>query len=451
MDGDGELRLTLMATLAQEESRKVSERVKAGQKISRDNGVLYGTGNIIGYDRVDGKYVINPEQGETVRIIFDLYLQGYGEKKLVSELTRLHRKDGYGNVSWSCSKISRILRNSTYKGYQAYLKSFSNNYLEQKRVKNHNEDTYIYVKGDFEPIVSEENWDKCEAIRKSRTTTVMKNGRPQNFGKPNPKDVWTPRMRCKCGSTFHRCKWRANKRGDEAFGYQCYSQLNKGSKSLREKNGLPTEGYCDIRMVGDWKLELMAKTILEGIWTSRKEAVQTAYQMICDCAISDTVENKAVDLALDGKIARLKAKIEGFMNMRAEGELTKAEYADMKAKADSELAELIEMQIAAVSGNPEKMDLPDLNAVRLALDELVDFSKPVISRDVVNKFIAKVTPMGNNTFQWDINFSGNDTQPIYSKVDGRRNRATVSVAEEGADALPLHIGCAITRKAKTPT
>ena len=51
MDGDGELRLTIMATLAQEESRKVSERVKAGQKISRDNGVLYGNGNILGYDR----------------------------------------------------------------------------------------------------------------------------------------------------------------------------------------------------------------------------------------------------------------------------------------------------------------------------------------------------------------------------------------------------------------
>ena len=78
MDGDGELRLSLMATLAQEESRKTSERVKAGQKISRDNGVLYGNGNILGYDRVGETYVINEEQAETVRMIFDLYLQGYG-------------------------------------------------------------------------------------------------------------------------------------------------------------------------------------------------------------------------------------------------------------------------------------------------------------------------------------------------------------------------------------
>ena len=62
MDGDGELRLSLMATLAQEESRKTSERVKAGQKISRDNGVLYGNGNILGYDRVGDTYIINEEK-----------------------------------------------------------------------------------------------------------------------------------------------------------------------------------------------------------------------------------------------------------------------------------------------------------------------------------------------------------------------------------------------------
>ncbi len=94
MDGDGELRLTIMATLAQEESRKVSERVRAGQKISRENGVLYGNGNIIGYDRVGSTYVINEEQAETVRIIFDLYLQGAGQTKIAS----LSQKDS-GAVS----------------------------------------------------------------------------------------------------------------------------------------------------------------------------------------------------------------------------------------------------------------------------------------------------------------------------------------------------------------
>lgn len=83
LDNDGELRLSIMSTLAQEESRKISERVLAGQKISRQKGVLYGNGNILGYRRVEGTYVIEPEQAYTVRKIFDLYAAGLGYKKSV--------------------------------------------------------------------------------------------------------------------------------------------------------------------------------------------------------------------------------------------------------------------------------------------------------------------------------------------------------------------------------
>ena len=77
-DSDGELRLTIMATLAQDESRKTSIRVKSGQQTSMENGVFYGNGNILGYDRVGKKMVINPEQAKTVRMIYDMYLDGKG-------------------------------------------------------------------------------------------------------------------------------------------------------------------------------------------------------------------------------------------------------------------------------------------------------------------------------------------------------------------------------------
>ncbi len=132
MDNDGELRLTIMATLAQEESRKTSERVRVGQKISRDNGVLYGNGNILGYDRLGDTYVINEEQAETIRIIYELYLKGYGFNRIVNELVRLKRKDSSGLVRWEATKVSRILHNATYKGYQGYYDSIyaaNNKYL----------------------------------------------------------------------------------------------------------------------------------------------------------------------------------------------------------------------------------------------------------------------------------------------------------------------------------
>ena len=80
-DTDGELRLTLMATLAQNESKKTSVRVKAGQKISFENGVLYGNGNILGYDRVGRELVVNPEQAETVKMIFNMYHDGLSYKR----------------------------------------------------------------------------------------------------------------------------------------------------------------------------------------------------------------------------------------------------------------------------------------------------------------------------------------------------------------------------------
>ena len=71
-DEDGELRLSIMATLAQNESKKISQRVKAGQMISFKNGILYGNGNILGYDRVGDQLIVNKEQAETVRRIFQL-------------------------------------------------------------------------------------------------------------------------------------------------------------------------------------------------------------------------------------------------------------------------------------------------------------------------------------------------------------------------------------------
>ena len=114
---DGELRLTIMSSMAQDESRKISERVKAGQKISREKHVLYGSGNILGYRRENGTYVPDPDQAETVRLIFQMYSTGEnGLGKIVNELYRLGRLDAGGHVSWDASKVSRVLHNATYKG-----------------------------------------------------------------------------------------------------------------------------------------------------------------------------------------------------------------------------------------------------------------------------------------------------------------------------------------------
>lgn len=295
MDGDGELRLTIMATLAQEESRKVSERVRAGQHISRTKGTIYGNGNILGYDRVGGTYVINEEQAETVRMIYDMYLKDdMGATRIANELCRRRRLAASGEVKWTASNVGRVLSNPTYMGYMAYGKSFSNNYLEQKRINNHNSETYMLVKADFEPIVSEEEWYEVEKIRKRRRgELVCPRKRKTPFGeetitKPirESHDIWNKRLRCTCGHTFRKNRWHKNKYKETSYGYQCYNQLNNGSARKRAKQGLSTEGYCNVQMVADWKLEVMCKILMEEIWTNRKDAIWKVEQILKECCHS---------------------------------------------------------------------------------------------------------------------------------------------------------------------
>mgnify|MGYP003427120983 FL=1 len=201
MDGDGELRLTLMATLAQEESRKVSERVRAGQRISRENGMLYGNGNILGYERVSNTYIINKEQSETVKMIFDLYEDGNGGMKIANALTENKRKNSSGAVRWSYGNIIRIITNATYKGCICYNKSQSNGFLEQKRILNPDRDSYVHIKGDFEPIITDEQWERCNALLKlkKQPTYVDRNGKEVSTGRTLSSDIWTNKLRCTCG------------------------------------------------------------------------------------------------------------------------------------------------------------------------------------------------------------------------------------------------------------
>lgn len=241
MDNDGELRLSLMATLAQEESRKISERVLAGQRMSREKKVLYGNGNILGYDldKANNTYVINEEQAETVRMIFEQYATGDGLTKVAKTLMEKGRKDGAGHVNWDASKVTRVLRKATYMGYCVYNRSRTVDYLEHRRVNNTDEDTYVMVKGDFPAIIDEELWYKCNAIRKGRTRHLLdENGKPRRYGGTIAKNVWVTKLVCSCGAKFRRCLWQTKADGTQTWGFECYRHTKRSLQFLQQ-HGLP--------------------------------------------------------------------------------------------------------------------------------------------------------------------------------------------------------------------
>lgn len=406
MDGDGELRLTIMATLAQEESRKISERVLAGQAVCRENGVLFGNGNIIGYDRANGTYVINEEQAETIRAIFELYAMGYGEKAICNELTVRGCKDGHGNVKWSCVKISRTLRNATYKGYICYNKSRVNNFLEKKRIKNLDEDSFMLVRGNFEPIVSEELWDRCKKIRESRIRERnMPDGEMRRLGSNRPKYLWSRKLQCRCGGNFRRFRWRViQETGVQIFGYECYRRKRNASKAYLEKHGAEAAEVCDAHSIPEWKLELMAKQIFSRIWGDQKEAVLLVCEMLTQCAkIGPTFIE--LNSGLEQQIKKLEERLTKYTEMRADGELDKEQYAQMSKDTKAKLKQLkAEQQAAMTPEETSEAAAFDLNAVRQALQQMIDLAQPKIADGVVDEFVETITPVQDYSYRWKLCF-----------------------------------------------
>lgn len=406
MDNDGELRLTIMATLAQEESRKTSERVRAGQKISRDNGVLYGNGNILGYDRLGDTYVINEDQAETVRIIYDLYLKGNGFNKIVNELVRLKRKDSSGLVRWDATKVSRILHNATYKGYQGYYKSHKNNHLDQKTIINRDEDTYLYVKGRFTPIISEEVWDKCKALRESKLTLrKTQEGKLERTGTRTSEDIWAKRLICRCGHRMRKDRWHVNKTG-LTYGYKCYNVLNNGSKQTRIDAGLDADKYCDMGTIADWKFDLMLRELLKALNLNNDDLIKKAYNQFENSYTKETKEARVLRDA-EAKLRKIRIKLENLTEMRVNGEIDKQEYSALKAKINGEMLiaekEIDDIKRVVLEEERKATPLVSIDFFRSMAVEDLDFTKPIRHSALVNTMIKKIVPNTSLDFKWHLN------------------------------------------------
>lgn len=170
---DAELRLTIMSSIAQDEVRKISERVKFGFKRAIENGVVLGNSKIWGYEKQEGRLVVNEREAELVRLIFDLYAnQKMGIRTIAGYLTEHTYFNKKGN-SFSFSTIKGILTNPKYKGYYCGGKTHKYDYKRSDR-KMIPEDEWVLFKDEenVPPIVTEELWEKANLILDKRAAMV---------------------------------------------------------------------------------------------------------------------------------------------------------------------------------------------------------------------------------------------------------------------------------------
>ena len=222
LDSKGELLITIMSSLAQEESRSISENVTWGQRkrfAAGKSSVAYS--HFLGYDRgKDGKMIINPEQAEVVRKIYRMFLSGFTYHSIAKKLTEEGIPTPAGKTTWHPSAIRSILTNEKYKGDALLQKRFTVDFLTKKVKNNEGEVPQYYVEGDHEAIITPAAFDMVQHEIAAR----RKHG-----ARHSGVSIFSSKIRCgECGGWYGAKVWHSTDRYRRVI-YQCNRKFKGGN------------------------------------------------------------------------------------------------------------------------------------------------------------------------------------------------------------------------------
>lgn len=220
-DGKGELLITIMSSLAQEESRSISENCTWGQrKRMADGRVSVPFDHFLGYDRGEhGELVINEEQAKTVRLIYDLFLQGLTPHTIANRLTAMGILTPRRKAKWNQGTVKSILTNEKYKGDALMQKCYTADFLTKKQVPNNGVLPQYYVEGDHEAIIPPETFELVQQ------EMLRRNNRDNRY---SGVDIFASRIVCgECGSYYGAKVWHSNSKYRRII-YRCNHKYHDG-------------------------------------------------------------------------------------------------------------------------------------------------------------------------------------------------------------------------------
>ena len=221
LDGDAELRLAIMSSIAQEESRRTSERVKWGQKRQMEQGVVFGR-SMLGYDVKDGKMTINEEGAEVVRRIFHKFVhEGKGTYVICREL----QEEGIAPMrgkAWCNTVILRLLRNEKYCGDLVQKKTYTPDYLSHEKKYNKGQEEFVIIKNHHVPIISREVFDEANRILDERSRSQTGKAKYAN------RYPFSGKIKCGCCGSSFVSRYKTRKDGSQYKAWRCYGTTKNG-------------------------------------------------------------------------------------------------------------------------------------------------------------------------------------------------------------------------------
>ena len=328
LDGDAELRLAIMSSIAQEESRKTSERVKWGQKRQMEQGVVFGR-SMLGYDVKGGKMYINEEGAKIVRLIFHKFVkEGKGTHVIAREL----REEGIAPMrvkEWQNTVILRVIRNEKYCGDLVQKKTYTPDFLSHEKKYNRGQEEFVIIKDHHEPIVSRELFDEANRILDEKSLSQ------EGKAKHSSRYPFSGKIKCGCCGASYVARYKTRRDGSRYKAWRCNEAAKHGSPHTDKAGN---------------------KVGCSGISIRNEDATHIMYLVMKELKLNQTkITDKLISviepiIAMDwtgtdieklkGRMDTIEEKRTKLIDIYMSGDITKEEFHAARSKCDAEISEL---------------------------------------------------------------------------------------------------------------
>ena len=423
-DEDSELRLTIMSGIAQDELRKLSGRVKFGHAQAIKNGVVLGNSRIFGYVKDGGRLIIDEDEAPMVRELFELYATGDCSMK---QIETLFWDKGYRNHNGkriAHTTMSGMISNPKYKGYYVGNKVKVIDLFTKKQKFLPPEEWVMFKdeSGEIVPaIVSEELWDKANAVLKKRSEDVK--GRQ---GICNHANLLTGKLYCThCGAAYYR-RESVDRQGNKNSKWVCSGKIKNGADS------------CPSFPVYEKELKPLLFEVFRETEADTQALVEEYIEMYK--ALGDGEDMAKQITALRQQIELAQKKKSKLLGYNAAGQLSDRDFLSMNKDCDREISEA-ERQIYDLE--QQQMSREDfrkqIETIRRVLREAErDAAQGLISKEFVDRYIHKIfaTPEEDGSLRLQIKvFTGETTDKYLAKLRSRTGHTFKKMIESYEKSL----------------
>lgn len=370
-DPNSEFILNMMGSVAQEEVKRLSSRVKWGHSEAIKRGRVLGSSSITGYKKDNAKLVIVEEEAKVVRKIFELYATGnYGFCKLAMELHKQGIDNSKGKI-YDKDTLKRIIENPKYKGFYSGHTTETIDYRTKKRVYIPKEERIIYKDENIPAIVSEELWNRANEILESRSN-VVKNKELSNR-RTERKYAYSGKIFCsEHNFNFQRSTGsRRSKKPRWACGYYMRYRLEA----------------CESPIIAEMDLDNIFSDIMNKIFENKDSIINEMMSYYSNLKLSNTYQNEIKKV--NNKIDEIKRKKDKLLELNINGNISNLEFQERNDEFNEEIANL-KKKITALEKEKDLMSIStsNLKNVESAIKKQLDFKTNIQS--FVETFVDEI-------------------------------------------------------------